>query len=96
VGKLKAQVWENDRLSRHKRELEERLLVLEQTAGILGEQAVDGKEDMKSTENWEILTDLNPVLKEHLAQLQDDNMSLLAEQNVKKNWPRSRASCRKT
>jgi chromosome segregation ATPase len=87
-GQLEAQVRENDRLSRLKEDQERQLLALEQAARIPGEQAVDGKEDMKSMENQETLTDLSAVLKEQLAQLQHDNMkltsALLEEQNVKK------------
>jgi hypothetical protein len=75
-------------VSRLKEDQEEWLLALEQAARILGKQVEDRKENVKSTENWEILTYLNPVLKEQLGQLQYDNMSLTsalgAKQNVKK------------
>jgi hypothetical protein len=81
-------VRENDRLSRLKEDQEERLLALEQAARIPGEQAEDGEEKMKSMVNQETLTDPNLVLKEQLAQLQQENMkltsALLAGQNVKK------------
>jgi chromosome segregation ATPase len=87
-GQLEAQVRENDRLSHHKEDQEERLLVLQQAARIPGKQAEDGEENMKSMENQETLTGLNLVLKEQLAQFQQENMkltcALLAEQNVKK------------
>jgi hypothetical protein len=87
-------VQENKRLSHLKGEQEVWLLVLEQAVRTPGKQSKeDGKKDAKSMENHhpvsqETMTDPNRVLKEQLAQLQDDNMkltiTLLAEQNVKK------------
>jgi hypothetical protein len=86
-------VQENKRLSCLKGKQEEWLLELEKAARILGEQVGNAKEGVKSTKNdhtiiQETLKGPNPMLKEQLAQLQDDNMKLTIalqlEQNIKK------------
>jgi hypothetical protein len=79
AGQLQTEVQENDRLNCLNWE---QALALEQTARIPGEQVEDDKEDVKNTENdhtrslQKTLRDPNLVLKEQLAQLQDDNMKV--------------------